>query len=132
MFQNTWGDGLFLVFGDAVDCADLALRLLEQFESMVWSDLGLPPDTALRVGLHAGPVYRGRDPIIRRESFFGTHVSRAARIEPVTPPGSAYASEQLAALLADLPGHDLVCDYVGIQALAKGFDRCALYRLRRR
>jgi hypothetical protein len=56
----------------------------------------------------------------------------AARIEPVTTPGCAYASEQFAALVAVECGDDFVCDYVGVEDLAKGYDRCPLYRLRRR
>ena len=41
-----------------------------------------------------------RDPILHRRNYFGQHVNRTARIEPVTIPGCAFASEQFAALLA--------------------------------
>jgi pilus assembly protein FimV len=94
--------------------------------------MDLPPDTALRLGLHAGPVYPHLDKIIERRNFFGSHVNRAARIEPVTTPGCAFASEQFAAALAVEPGHDFVCEYVGVEHLAKDYDRCPLYRLGRR
>ncbi len=137
VFTNTWGDALFAVFDDVPAAGDFALRLLERVRPERW---GLPPlgpnpksePLALRVGLHTGPVFRYRSPILDREDFFGSHVNRAARIEPVTTPGCAFASEQFAAALAVRSDHDLVCEFVGIEDLAKGFDRCPLYRLLRR
>jgi class 3 adenylate cyclase len=131
-FRNTWGDGLFLVFDRVSECADFALRLLDRMDQVHWEAMDLPPDTALRLGLHAGPVYPHLDKIIERRNFFGSHVNRAARIEPVTTPGCAFASEQFAAALAVEPGHDFVCEYVGVEHLAKDYDRCPLYRLGRR
>src|SRR5438874_2153437 len=92
---------------------------------------GLPADAALRVGMHAGPVFQRTDPIIGRANCFGSRVTRAARIEPATTPGCAFVSEQFAALLAVEAGDEFVCEYVGEEELAKGFDRCALYRIER-
>ena len=129
VFRNTWGDGLYLVFDHVTDCADFAMRLLDRFEERDFTEMGLPQDTAVRVGLHAGPVYAARNKIIKRTGFFGSHVTRAARIEPVTTPGCAFASEQFAAALAVEPGHDFVCEYIGVEQLAKEYDRCPLYRL---
>jgi class 3 adenylate cyclase/tetratricopeptide (TPR) repeat protein len=131
---NTWGDGLFLVFNDVLDGADFALRLLERIEQMNFAEVGLPPDTTVRIGLHAGPVYPQWDQLIGRLNFFGTHVNRAARIEPKTPPGCVYASEHFAALLAVEPAHDFVCEYAGVYLLGKEHDlfRCTLYRLQRK
>jgi len=131
-FCNTWGDGLYLVFNRVTDAADFAIRLLQHIERINWEKLGLPADTTVRMGLHAGPVYPRMDKVINRKNFFGAHVNRAARIEPVTTPGCAFTSEQFAALLAVEPGHDFVCEYVGVERLAKEFDRCPLYRLGRR
>jgi class 3 adenylate cyclase len=131
-FRNTWGDGLFLVFDSVVDCADFALHLLDRISQVHWEEMDLPHDTALRLGLHAGPVYPHVDKIIERRNFFGGHVNRAARIEPVTTPGCAFTSEQFAAALAVEPGHDFVCEYVGVEKLAKDYDQCPLYRLRRK
>jgi class 3 adenylate cyclase len=99
-FQNTWGDGLYLVFGNVLECAEFAMRLLDRVRAIDWSALGLPEDTTVRMGIHAGPVYRHLDKIIGRYNYFGSHVNRAARIEPVTTPGSAFTSEQFAAALA--------------------------------
>ena len=131
VFQNTWGDGLYLVFNRVTDCADFAMRLLDRFQERDFTKMGLPRDTAVRVGLHAGPVYSARNKIIKRTGFFGSHVTRAARIEPVATPGCAFTSEQFAAALAVEPGHDFVCEYIGVEQLAKDYDRCPLYRLAR-
>jgi class 3 adenylate cyclase len=131
-FCNTWGDGLFLVFDTVVECAEFATRLLERMARVNWEKAGLPADIAVRIGLHAGPVYRQRDPIIDQVNFFGTHVNRAARIEPVATPGCAFTSEQFAAALMVASGHNFVCEYVGVEKLAKDYDRCPLYRLSRR
>ena len=50
----------------------------------------------------------------------------------MTTPGCAFTSEQFAAALAVEPGHAFVCEYVGVEHLAKDYDRCPLYRLGRR
>ena len=132
VFRNTWGDGLFLVFDRVTDCADFAMRLLDRIQGMDFKKLRLPEDTTVRMGIHAGPVYPYEDKIINRTNFFGSHVNRAARIEPVTTPGCAFTTEQFAAILAVEPGHDFICEYVGIEDLAKGYDRVPLYRLGQR
>ena len=129
-FQNTWGDGLFLAFDDVIDAADFALRLRDTVQTTDWTAKGLPRETGIRIGMHTGPVFPARDPIIERRNFFGSHVNRAARIEPVTVPGAVYVSEQTAAILSGKGGHDFACDYLGATALAKDFGSSALYRLR--
>ena len=133
LFQNTWGDGLYVVFADVVACADFALRLLERLERFDFGSfgfkLGEEKKPGIRIGLHTGPVFEGHDSIIGRKNYFGSHVSRAARIEPVTAPGCAYVSEQFAAAVAVASGHDFVCEYLGLQPLAKSYDVCPLYRL---
>ncbi len=131
VFANTWGDGLFLVFENPTSCADFALRLLERIERTDWTKFDLPPDTTIRMGIHAGPVYATQDKIIGRTNFFGAHVNRAARIEPVTTPGCAFTTDQFASLLAIEAGESFRCEYVGVEDLAKGYDRCVLYRLSR-
>jgi class 3 adenylate cyclase len=70
----------------------------------------MPADLNLRIALHAGPVYEFNDPVTGSRSYSGTHVSRAARIEPVTPPGQVYASKAFAALAAARGVTDFACD----------------------
>jgi class 3 adenylate cyclase len=133
LFQNTWGDGLYIVFADATTCAGFALRLLQRLERFDFASFGFKlkedKQPGVRIGLHTGPVFEGHDAIIGRNNYFGSHVSRAARIEPVTTPGCAFVSEQFAAALAMTPGHDFVCEYLGMQPLAKDYDVCPLYQL---
>ena len=132
IFQNTWGDGLYVVFADVISCAEFALHLLERLERFNFEAygfrLGEDKKPGVRIGLHTGPVFEGHDAIIGRKNYFGSHVSRAARIEPVTAPGCAFVSEQFAAALAVTPGHDFLCEYLGLQPLAKSYDVCPLYR----
>jgi hypothetical protein len=108
----------------------------------------------IRIGLHTGPVLQHYNPLMRQLGFTGAHVSRAARIEPVTIPGEVYASEEFAALVeldaairyaraekasmlgkpppkfGGKPPASFVCEYAGSMALAKGYPgRYRIYRL---
>ena len=130
-FFNTWGDGLYLVFERVEDAADFSLGLRDAIERTNWVTHNLPAHTSIRIGLHTGPVFRGRDPILQRTNFFGAHVTHAARIEPVTLPGTVYASEQTAALLAAEGNERFACDYLGKVEFAKKYGAFTLYRLRR-
>lgn len=132
LFANTWGDGLFLVFADTADGARIAVAISEMVRGTDWNATGLPPETSMRIALHAGPAYEVNDPVTERPGFAGMHVSRAARIEPVTPPGLVYTSEAFAALLAlDQAGEEFRCEYVGTVPLAKGYGRMRTYSLAR-
>lgn len=130
-FANTWGDGLFVVFEDAADAADCALALQSAVMALDLAGAGLPTTLALRLGGHVGPVFEAHDPIIDRINFFGAHVSRTARIEPVTPPGSVFVTEAFAARLA-LEAAPFICDYAGQVPAAKGYGVLRMYQLRRR
>ena len=129
LFANTWGDGLFVVFDSPRDGAAFALQLSADVEAVDWTDFGLAASRRLRVCMHAGPVFRAFDPVIARDNYFGSSVTRAARIEPITPPGSVFASEPFAGALV-AAGHDpSLLEYVGILDLAKGFGISRIYRL---
>ncbi|MFT5175759.1 MAG: class 3 adenylate cyclase [Gammaproteobacteria bacterium] len=131
VFCNTWGDGLFMVFDEVHVAADFALRIRDMILATDWQAEGMPQDTSIRIGMHAGPVFKAEDPIIQQTNFYGAHVNRAARIEPVTAPGAVFMSEQTACLLI-ATGHDeFSCDYLGSRDLAKKFGADVLYRLRR-
>mgnify|MGYP003694568937 CR=1 FL=1 len=98
--KNTWGDGLYFVFSDVDLAGNFALQLADLVTKQNWEEKGLPRGLNLRIALHAGPVYEFDDPVTGNPSYSGTHVSRAARIEPIAPPSLAYASEAFAALSA--------------------------------
>jgi class 3 adenylate cyclase len=131
LFTNTWGDGLFLVFANAGVAADCALNLQEAIATTDFSAADLPVRVGLRIGVHLGPVYVGYDPILGHESYFGAHVNRAARIEPVTPEGCIYVTETMAAFLEVESSERFVCDYVGYTTAAKNYGRMRMFLLRR-
>lgn len=131
VFVNTWGDGLFMVFDQVEHGVDFALRLRDAVQQADWPAHGLPAGTNLRIGMHTGPVFRAPDPLIGRPNYFGSHVVRAARIEPVAAPGSVYVSAELAYALAASGSTGFATDYLGVLPLAKSYGNGPLYRLRR-
>jgi class 3 adenylate cyclase/tetratricopeptide (TPR) repeat protein len=129
--KNTWGDGLYFVFTKVRDAGQFALDLRDRIRATDWAQKSLP-NLSLRIGLHAGPVYSCIDPVTRRQSFFGAHVSRAARIEPITPTGQVYASQAFAALAAAEGVREFRCDYVGQTSMAKKYGTYPTYVVLRR
>lgn len=130
-FSNTWGDALYLVFDGAEAAGRHALALAERVRAGAWRRPGLPSSLSFRIALHAGPVFECVDPVTEARNFAGTHVSRAARIEPVTPPGQVYASQAFAALAAAQGARGFACEYVGQVPLAKKYGAFPLYHVRR-
>jgi class 3 adenylate cyclase len=130
--KNTWGDGLYFVFNSVLDAGLFALELADLMTPAgKWVEHGLPEKLNLRIALHAGPVYACNDPITGHLNFTGTHVSRAARIEPVTPPGQVYASQEFAALAAAERINEFTCEYVGLTPLAKAYGTLPTFHVRR-
>ncbi|MGH9773974.1 MAG: RyR domain-containing protein [Candidatus Acidiferrales bacterium] len=132
IFTNTWGDGLYFVFSTARDAGCFALELSERVRSTDWESMGLPEDMSIRIGVHAGPVLECLDPVTRRTNFMGAQVSRAARIEPITPPGHVYASQEFAAIARAEKAGEFRCDYVGQVGMAKHYGVFPTYIVRRR
>ncbi|HYE48677.1 MAG TPA: tetratricopeptide repeat-containing protein [Azospirillaceae bacterium] len=142
---NTWGDAIVCVLPRAVDMAGFALRLADGVRALGGRAQGLPTDLDVRISLHAGPVYHNHDPFLGRTNFYGGHINRAARLEPVTTPGHVYATQQFVALLTaertvlrhEAESRDqafdwpYVCEYVGVLQLAKKFGDQPVYHLRR-
>ncbi len=129
---NTWGDGLYFTFASVVHANDFALDLSELVNATNWQAFGLPPGLNLRIALHAGPAFEILDPVTQKMGFTGTHVSRAARIEPVTPPGFVYCSESHASLVALENDDAYHCEFVGNMPYAKGYGVFPTYSLTRR
>jgi class 3 adenylate cyclase len=130
LLVNTWGDGLYLVFGNVRDTGVFALRLCRAIAATNWHALGLSIEMSIRIGLHAGPAYACLDPVTGRPNFIGAHVGRAARIEPITPPGAVYASSPFAALARAEGVAEFACSYVGPTALAKGYGTFPTFLVR--
>lgn len=96
-----------------------------------WVEAGLQANSQIRIALHTGAVFCGFDPIIGRDNYFGSNVTRAARIEPITAQGMVYTSEDFAATLAATGRDDFLLEYIGEMELAKGYGRSRIYRLDR-
>jgi class 3 adenylate cyclase len=154
---NTWGDAIYAVFDFSQDAGLFALSLTKMIRDgeEEWKKKGLiylehdgeknevvKRPLNIRVGLHTGPVLAHYNPVLRQLGYTGSHVSRAARIEPIAERGEVYASEEFAAM-AELskeignrnPGVEkqrregFVCEYAGSKSLAKGYP--GLFRVYR-
>jgi class 3 adenylate cyclase len=126
---ETTGDGLYMVFGSVRDAGNYALELNRLVTGTDWTARGLPGGLNIRIALHCGPVYVGRNPVTGFPLYTGPHTSRAARIEPITPPGQVYASSAFAAVAAAIGVDSLVTQYVGRMPLAKGYGPLGLYHV---
>lgn len=154
---NTWGDAIYAVFDFAYHAGGFAIELIQMIRDgegdwlqhgLCWEDDEAEPPAKrplnIRIGLHTGPVFLHYDPVVRELGYTGVHVSRAARIEPVTRPGEIYVSEEFAAFAeleieiarrqasGDVAAANggFVCEYAGSMPLAKGYPgRHRIYRL---
>jgi class 3 adenylate cyclase len=129
--RETWGDGLFLAFFHLSDAGLFALDLLEAIAATDWQALGFSRPLTIRLALHAGPVHLASDPVTGLPKCCGTHVSRAARLEPKTPPGQVYASEAFAALAALEGIREFRCEYVRQIEWAKRYGTFPAYMVQR-
>jgi len=88
----------------------------------------LPADLNSRISLHAGTVFSFEDPILKVRNYTGSHVSRAARIEPATPPAEIYASQQFAAMASSQGVND---EYIAQVSLPKKSGIVPLYLIKK-
>lgn len=130
--QESRGDGAYFVFDDVGKAGRFALELNDELKRISWDERGLPGELSVRIALHAGPIYEYICPFSRQLTYTGTHVSRTARIEPITPPGEVYASREFAALASEAAVRDFECDYAGLIRLAKSYGTYPIYHLRLR
>jgi hypothetical protein len=65
-------------------------------------------------------------------AFMGSHVSRTARIEPVTPEGTVYVTDAFAAALAVPRQPRFICNYMGVVPAAKDYGSMRMFALSRR
>jgi class 3 adenylate cyclase len=128
---NRWGDALYFVFASVEQAGRCALDLAAWTVRQDWQGKGFRQPFQIRIGLHCGPVLACMDPVNGQPTYVGTHVSRAARIEPITPPGEVYASESFAALAAAEGIRSFRCEYVGSISMAKKYGQFPTYHVRR-
>ena len=130
LFTNTWGDGLFVVFRSVDRAAKCAIEIQKALKSLDLVSAGLPEDMFIRIGGHFGPIFQAFDPILKKTNYFGAHVSRTARIEPVTPPGEVYVTESFAAQLILMKDSEFQTEYVGNIPAAKSYGNLKMYVLK--
>jgi len=126
-YRNTWGDAVFCVLAHPVAAAHCGLDLRDAVEALDLEGADLPDHLALRLSGHMGPIFPMVDPVVRQPSFFGSHITRAARMEPVTPPGAFVVTEAFAAGLELSECVDVACEYVGHRPAAKDYGRLRMY-----
>jgi class 3 adenylate cyclase len=133
LVRNTWGDAIFAVFTTPHEAARAALALQAMVKSTAWNQqFGLPEGAThlqLRIGLHAGPVHEGYDPITKSVSFMGRHTNLAARIEPIAEEGHVYVSGEFAAMATVAGENEFQFDYVGQRPLPKKAGVIPVFRL---
>ena len=128
--RNTWGDALYAVMEGAIEGAEIAMQLQQVLAQVDRTDLDLPDDQGgMRIALHYGSIYQSIDRVTGLPNFLGNEVARAARIEPVTPPGDVFVTEPFAAMIALHAPDRFNCRYVGRIDLAKKFGTFPMYRL---
>jgi class 3 adenylate cyclase/tetratricopeptide (TPR) repeat protein len=130
LLKNTWGDALYSVFASVQEGGNFALQLRDLVSGTDWEAKGLPKELNLRISLHAGPVYCYKEPLFKELEYAGSHIVRAARIEPITPPGQVYASQQFAALASTRRVQGFTCEYAGRIPLPKHAGIIPLYLVR--
>lgn len=141
---NTWGDAVFAVADSAIKIADFGLKYCDLIEELGKKYPEFPFPIRARISLHSGPVFIANDPFIKKMNFYGGHINRAARLEPVTAVGQVYATQQFVSMLHGETNDErnefiqrnlkyyerYSTEYVGTIALAKSFGQQEVYHLR--
>ncbi|HWA87336.1 MAG TPA: TRAFs-binding domain-containing protein [Opitutus sp.] len=126
------GGAHYFAFEDLEEAGLFALELRDRVMQTKWADRGLPAELALRVVLHAGPVFAFDDPVLGgRRNCLGAHVARTARIAPVTPAGQVYVTQEFAALCGAGGISGVAFEFLGHLPTTMLFQEAPLYRLDR-
>lgn len=131
LYANTWGDAFLFVFETAEAAGTAGLGIRDWLWETPFQVEGMAVPLGLRIGMHAGPVFQGADPISNRPVFLGSHINRAARIEPITDEGQIFVSLEFAALAEMENVTAFRCVPQGIADLPKGAGRIPVFRLER-
>jgi class 3 adenylate cyclase len=131
LVKNTWGDALYLVFDTVREAGLFAVDFRDRIVSTDWKHLGFGCTLSVRIGVHAGPLYRIYDPIFGQWSYVGSHVTRTARLEPSTETGKVFASLSFVALAAAERVTEFDCRPAGRRQLVKDAGEMAVFMLTR-
>jgi class 3 adenylate cyclase len=127
---NTWGDAIFALFDNHIDCCHFALDLRELFRRD-FIQKGLPYQLGLRVAIHQGLVSVFNDPIRHLKASLGHEIVLCARIEPVVQPGQILATEQIKVACESEEMRDIIFDDIGTIELAKNYGPRRLFNMRK-
>jgi hypothetical protein len=130
LYRNAWGDAVQAVFGDPVAAARCALALRDALSPAALEEMGFSRAHSPRLALDFGGLHAVFDAVQGVGKFAGRAMTRASRIEPVTPPGSIYATEAFACEIALRPERGVGLDYAGLVPAAKNFGILPLYAVR--
>lgn len=142
---NTWGDAVFAIADDPITIANFGLFYCEIVNQLGLKYPEFPMPIKARISLHSGPVFKAVDPFIKKDNFYGGHINRAARLEPVTKVGQVFATQQFVSILhAEINKlkseysqqginytEKFATEYVGVISLAKNFGVQEVYHLRK-
>jgi tetratricopeptide (TPR) repeat protein len=126
--RNSWGDAVFAVITSPHEAAHIALEIQSALSPDLLQSIGLPPEGGMRTSLHHGPIFEHFDAVKGAQTFYGTEVTVAARIEPRVPVGAIYTTQPFAAMI-ESDRNDYHFEYVGMMDLAKNYGVRILYRL---
>ena len=131
LLQHTWGDAVHIVTDDAATVATVAADIHAIVDRVRPTLGGMLGKLELRLSAHYAPVHEGLDAVEGTTTYFGSQLSFAARVEPVTPPGMIFVTEAFAARLALEAPERFATEYAGEIELAKRYGKYRLYSLRR-
>lgn len=126
--RNSWGDAAHVVIASPVQAAEIALEIQSELNPKLLQEMGLPAEGGMRISLHHGPIFEHFDAVRSAQTFYGTEVTVAARIEPRVPVGAIYTTQPFAAMI-ESDQNDLNFELVGKMDLAKNYGVRILYRL---
>lgn len=131
IYFNSWGDAVFLIFDDVNRCGNFAIMLQQLLKDFDYKACGLSKMIELRIALHVGPLTAYKNDESNAQSFLGTHVCRAARLEPITPPGDIYSTFEFACLtvLSSSEEQNFKISYVGKMNMPKKYGEYHTYRV---
>ncbi len=127
-YRNTWGDAIYVVMGGVVEAAECALAIQKRMQELDPGPLPMRPE--LRLSGHFGPTFEGYDFVCQGPTYFGAQVTRAARLEPVTPTNQVFVTEPFAAAAVLENATKFSCEYVGELPAAKHYGSMRMYMLR--
>ncbi|MDP2804728.1 MAG: adenylate/guanylate cyclase domain-containing protein [Gallionellaceae bacterium] len=127
---ETWGDAIHLITAKASTAAQVAMEINDALATIDQSSLGLTKPLLLRIGLHYGPTYKLYDHFAQKYTYSSSDVIKAARIEPVTPPGEIFGTEPFVAMLEIEDAHWAAPVYAGTISSAKNFGAFRMFHIR--